>query len=182
MKVSDSHIKYAKAIFNLAVRLGNEENVLTQLSELAELYNDEKFLALIKGFTFMDTPSGQKVLQEVFGKEVDKIVFNLLITLFLSRKLPLIPRINQVYRKIYHQSKGIADITLITARQLSKDEKASMEKTIAAKRTNKISVSYEVKPSLVGGVQYYEEGYLTDLSIQNYLQTLKKQLISKEIN
>lgn len=182
MKVSDSHIKYAKALFGLAVRLGNEEDVLKQLGELAELYNDAKFLSLIKDFTFMDTVSGQKVIKDVFENKVDKILFNLLITLFLNRKLPLIPRINQVYRKIYYQSKGIADITLITARQLSKDEKASLEKTIAAKKTNKISVTYEVKPSLVGGVQYYEEGYLTDLSIQNYLRTLKKHLISKEIN
>ncbi|MFH0837711.1 MAG: ATP synthase F1 subunit delta [Patescibacteria group bacterium] len=182
MKVSDSHIKYAKAIFNLAVRLGVEENVLEQLSGLGELYNDEKFCALIKSFTFMDTASGQKVLQEVFGKKMEKIVFNLLITLFLNRKLLLIPRINQVYRKIYHQKKGIADITLVTARQLSKDEKLLMEKTISAKKTKKISLKYEVNPVLVGGVQYYEEGYMTDLSIQNYLQTLKKHLISKEIN
>jgi F-type H+-transporting ATPase subunit delta len=182
MKVSDSHIKYAKALFGLAVRLGHEEEVLKQLGELAELYNEEKFLSLIKSFTFMNMAAGQKILKEVFEKQVDKTTFNLLITLFLSRKLTLIPRINQVYRKIYHQNKGIADITLITARQLSKDEKATLEKTIAAKRINKISVSYDVKPSLVGGVQYYEEGYLTDLSIQNYLQTLKKQLISKEIN
>lgn len=182
MKVSDSHIKYAKALFGLAVRLGHEEEVLKQLGELAELYNDEKFLGQIKSFTFMDVTAGQKVLKEVFEKQVDKTAFNLLITLFLNRKLLLIPRINQVYRKIYHRSKGIADITLITARQLSKDEKAALEKTIAAKKTGKISVTYEVKPSLVGGVQYYEEGYLTDLSIQNYLRTLKKHLISKETN
>lgn len=182
MKVSDSHIKYAKALFGLAVRLGNEEEVLKQLGELAELYNDEKFLNLIKDFTFMDTVKGQKVIKDVFENKVDKTLFNLLITLFINRKFPLIPRINQVYRKIYHQSKGISDITLITARQLSKDEKTALEKTIASKKTSKISVTYEVKPSLVGGVQYYEEGYLTDLSIQNYLRILKKQLISKEIN
>jgi F-type H+-transporting ATPase subunit delta len=182
MKVSDSHLKYAKALLNLASRQGIEESVLKQLGELAELYNDEKFLTLIKNFTFMDTIKGQKLLKEVFEKNLEPAVFNLIILLFQNRKLALIPRISQVYRKIYHQSKGIADITLVTARALSKDEKTSYEKILTSKRSKKISVTYEVSPALVGGVQYYEEGYLTDLSIQNYLRTLKKHLISKEIN
>jgi len=182
MKVSDSHIKYAKAIFNLATRQGIEEVVLKQLAELADLYNDEKFLALVKSLTFLETAKGQELLKEVFEKGLEPTVFNLIILLFQNRRLTLLPRINQNYRKIYHQSKGIADITLITARAISKDEKTAYEKVLTTKSNKKISVTYEVNSALIGGVQYYEEGYLTDLSIRNYLQTLKKQLISKEIN
>lgn len=182
MKVSDSHIKYAKAIFSLATKQGIEENVLKQLEELSDLYHEEKFLDLIKSFTFIDTAKGQMILKEVFEKHVEKIIFNLIDSLFLSRKLTLIPRIYEIYRRIYHQKNNIADITLITARQLSKDEESLMEKTISAKKTNRISLTYKVNPVLVGGVQYYEGGYLTDLSIQNYLQTIKKHLISKKIN
>lgn len=182
MKVSDSHIKYAKAIFNLASRKGIEEKVLKQLGELAEFYNDEKFFTLIKSLTFLEASVGQKLLKEVFEKNLEPTVFNLIILLFQNRRLTLLPRINQNYRKIYHHNKGIADITLITAREISNDEKAAYEKLLTSKRNTKISVTYEVNPALIGGVQYYEGGYLTDLSIRNYLQSLEKHLISKEIN
>jgi F0F1-type ATP synthase delta subunit len=47
-------------------------------------------------------------------------------------------------------------------------------------KTGKLHITFQLQPDLIGGMQIYDQGRLTDLSVRNYLNHLKTHLHNLE--
>jgi F-type H+-transporting ATPase subunit delta len=173
-----SHIQYANALHRVAAKAKSEDRVMKDLDALKDFFADEKFKAMLKRITHMERNSLQKILVETFGGKVDPVTLNLLVLLARGRKLNIIPKIFDAYSNIFHTSKNICEIKICTARSLDSEEELQIIDKLQQKLDKPVSVRFRQDAKLIGGIQIYERGYLTDLSVLNYLATLKKHLMA----
>lgn len=177
MTAGNSHIKYAMALYRAA---GEHEaaGVLKDLEHLAKLFKDENFRELMRKIAYLEKDVLKKAFQNVFKDKVQNITFNLLVILAGAKKLMLLPKIEDAFARIYHEAKGIHEVTIKSARPLSKDLEEKIVKHLEGKHKKSVNAKFEENPELIGGFQIYERGFLTDYSLQNYLAVLKKSLMS----
>jgi F-type H+-transporting ATPase subunit delta len=180
MITTNSHIKYAHALHKVAAAGDAAETVLRDLEMLSQLYGDDRFRALLKQIAWLEKVKLEEVLKATFRDRAHAITLNMLVLLGRARKLPLVPRIFKVYSHIFHTAKKIEEIKVCTARKLDGDEELAMIDRLQQQLDKPVSVRFKVSPGLIGGVQIYERGYVTDYSIKNYLETLEKHLLDTE--
>lgn len=175
---SNSHLKYAKALYRVAEKNSAAEVVLKDLEALSRLFKHKGFADLIKKINAGNNANLPKILTGIFGDKVNMYTLNLLLLLAKNRKLTLAPYIVEAYRQLYHETKKIKDLRILTARKLDHEEEKNITKSLEAKIGSKVSVRYEENPDLIGGMQIFEQGYLTDYSVRNYLEMMRKSLLA----
>ncbi len=178
MITSDSHFKYAEALLRVALRSNVDEQVLHDLGMLNEGFKDANFRLKLREISFLKKADQEKVLRNAFDGNVGKLTVNLLILLSAAKKTTLLPKIYKAYGALQHQKKGIGQVIIRTARPLSENEKSTLIERLIQKRDKKVSVEFETDAKLIGGAQVYEKGFMTDYSVKNYLEVLKKSLLA----
>jgi F-type H+-transporting ATPase subunit delta len=174
---SNSHIKYARALHKVALQAGVEQRVLHDLENLSLLFANPKFSTEISKIAFLQKNKLEKVLKETFKGALAELTLNLLILLARARKLVLLPRVYDAYTKLYHEHKHVEELKICTARKLSAEEEQLYIDKLQQKLDKPISVKFIANPALIGGIQIYSKGYVTDYSVKNYLERLKKHLL-----
>ncbi len=175
------YLKYGKTLYDVAAKHQSEAAVLQDLENLAALLHDKKFQSLMLNTSFLPAEEFRKVITSTFEGKIDKHVMNLLVILAKEKRLKFLPKINNVYRKEYHAAKGIMDLTVRTAIKLDPQGVSTVIKKLEDQYKKPVSVRFEIDETLIGGIQIYEKGYLTDFSIKNYLKTLHDHLMNSDI-
>jgi len=180
MITTNSHIKYANALHKVAVKASAAEAVLGDLESLSQLFGDDRIKASLNKIAYLEKSKLEQVLTATFKEGLAPITMNMLVLLGRARKLALVPRIFEAYSHLFHDAKKIQDIKVCTARKLSGDEELAMIDRLQQQLDKPVSVRFKVDPRLIGGVQIYERGHVTDYSLKNYLETLEKHLLAAE--
>lgn len=176
MKITNFHIKVGQSMLRASLALKAEDKVATDMEGLMNLMKDKNFRVLLQSVSYLPMESAEKVLHATFHGKVQELTLKLLVSLASQKALNYLGKIAEVYRKNYHEAKGIKEITIRTAREFSPQEQLSFVKKLQDKKKSPITVKFELDPSLVAGAQIYEDSYLTDYSVKNYLESLKKHL------
>lgn len=178
MITTNSHIKYANALHKVAGKAAAAEAVLGDLESLSQLFGDDRIKESLKKVAYLEKTKLEAVLTATFKGSVAPVSMNLLVLLGRARKLALVPRIFEAYSHLYHDAKKIQDIKVCTARKLNSDEELAMIDRLQQQLDKPVSVRFKVDPRLIGGVQIFERGRVTDYSLKNYLETLEKHLLA----
>ena len=179
MKKGTLHLKLAKALFRLAQSQQKVTEFQDELTELAELVSDKSVFQALESFGSADQSRVSESIKKVFDKHLSAPVINLLILLICSHQLSLLPFVQSAYQKYHFEKAGIADYQICTGRELSDTEKAAMTASIS--KTKKAHLSFSVDSSLIGGVQIYENGLLTDCTVKNQLEQLRRALLGEHL-
>lgn len=174
MTSGSSHITFAKALYKVASKKDAAQDVFDDL----QACDEHALLPLLQRVAYLKKDQQKKVLKEALKGKVHELTLNLFLLLSASKKFRLLPRIMEVYGQLHHEAKGITQLKVCTARDLKEDEAAELIRKLEAACKKKIRVKFEVKKDLIGGVQIYERGFVTDYSVKNYLDTLKRSLLS----
>lgn len=175
MTSGSSHITFAKALYKVASKKDAAQDVFDDLEVRCA---SSALVPLLKRVAYLKKDQQKKVLEAAFKEHVHTLTLNLLIILVASKQFRVLPKIIEVYERLYHEGKGVAQLKVCTARDLREDEAAELTGKLEEACKKKIRVKFEVKKDLIGGVQIYERGFVTDYSVKNYLDTLKKQLMA----
>jgi len=178
MNVNSSHLKYGKALYRVAQELKIEDKVLDDLEALAKSFENAELKKLVNEVSYLEGSLQEKALNATFHGKVQSVTMNLLVMLARAKKLFIVPAITEVYRKMYHEMKDIKSVVVRSARKLAPEETQKLMKSLEDKMKKGLDVRFEEDPSLIGGVQIFEGSRLTDYSVKNYLETLKKHLLS----
>lgn len=178
MIASTSHLKFGKALYTVAAEAKVEDKVLDDMESLAHAFGNEGLRKLMVDVSYLAASAQEKVLNVTFHGKIQEITMNLLILMARGKKISLVPQVAEIYRKTYHEMKGIQAVTIRSARKLAPEETQKLMKSLEEKMKKSLDVRFEEDPSLIGGVQIFEGSKLSDYSVKNYLETLKKQLLS----
>ncbi len=179
MTLTHFHIKVGQALARAAMSQKMEDKVAADMEGLSNLLKDKNFKQLLQSVCYLPHEDAKKVLTSTFHGKISDLTLNLMVMLAHDKALKYLGKIAEVYKKTYHEAKGITEIVIRTAREFSPQEQLAFVQKLQAKKKQTVTVKFEVDPGLVAGAQIYEKNYLTDYSAKNYLETLQKHLTSQ---
>lgn len=180
MKNKDLHLKFAKNLYKLAEKNNQTAKFFEEITYLKQLANESKFLETLDNLGLSEVSVIKEVLVKVLGQNYSDGIVNMLVLLTANHQLKLIPSIQSVFQKLYFEAEGISDLLICTSRELSVKEQETLVKELRDKK-KKIHVEFVVNPDLIGGMQIYDNGKLTDFSLKNQLENLRRQLLGEHI-
>lgn len=169
--------RYAKALLIIGKEDGQAETYRAELDGFASLIAKEKELEQAITNPLYDAASRKKVLQAVIEKvEISKVMRSFLLLLFDKGRIGFLSDINDFYRKLADELKGVARASLVSATELS-SETIEKIRTTLSKRTGKdIILEVEQDPSLIGGIVSRIGDLVLDGSIKTQLLNMRETL------
>ena len=179
MKKGVLHQKIAKALYALAIKKSMAEKFFENLKDLSLITQDKDLMEALDKVATLSETQIVEVITKSFGKQLAEEVLNMLVLLVMSHQVKLIVEIAQTYKKMYFAAEGISDLEIYSSRELTAEEKADLNKQL--NKSHKSEVNFLVDQGLIGGLQIYENGMLTDYSVKNQLENLRRVLLGEHI-
>lgn len=170
--------RYASALFQLAVDEKNLNIVEQNVLNFQKIYkNNPDLRNFIKNPTNSDEE--QTGLVEVLSKKINltKNFKNFLLLLIKKRRIFFIEKILASFNKFVTREKGEINASLISSKELSKQEIEKISKELSIDSGSSIKFSFEVDKSLIGGFKVQIGSLMIDSSIKNKLKKFKKLMM-----
>ena len=106
-----------------------------------------------------------------------KIFKNFLLLLIKKRRIFFIEKILASFNKFVSRQKGEINASLISSKELSKQEIEKISKELSIDRGSSIKFSFEVDKSLIGGFKVQIGSLMIDSSIKNKLKKFQQLMI-----
>ena len=169
---------YAIALYELA-----KEN-----SELKQAEDDVRSLKklLVESADFKEMILNPIITKEdkknVISIMADKNNFSKILKRFLSflavkNRLFFLDKILESFLNLTSRYKGELKAKLISSKELSLEEKASIQKELSADFKTSLNISYEHNPNLIGGLTIQVGSIMVDTSIKTKLEKLEKNML-----
>jgi F-type H+-transporting ATPase subunit delta len=165
----------AQAIFELARENGKLEEWRSELKEIAQLATDPEIVSFIEN-TKISTELKMKLLRERLAK-TSQLPLNLAYLLIAKGKFREFDQIIQAYEQLLNEQYGIKHAEVITATPLTETEKENIRQYLESVIGEKVVLTLEVNPEIIGGFIARVNSSLIDGSIRTRLQALRKNLI-----
>lgn len=172
-------IKYATALFNVAVDSNINDEVLKLLKVIQKAF--EKNIKLYQIFINPEIKDKSKldIIEEILkGKKANELVLKFFELLLEKGRINLNEDIINQYNILNKEENGILDVKVYSAFGLKKNT----EKYIKDKLTEyypgieKVELNVEIDKELVAGIKLEMKGKIFDGSISGYLGKMKKIL------
>ncbi len=168
-------VEYAKAIFEIAKENKKEDLYRSFFRTLSYSLDDEEFFKLLKS-PFLSNEEKKGMIKKVY-KDFDKDFINFLNVVIDHDRFYLIRSIRSEYKKLLYSNSGMLKITVISAKELEKDELDRIKKSLIERfNDKKIKVKNEIDPSIIGGIQILANDESIDFSLKSSLNKLKESL------
>lgn len=179
MKKNTLHLKLANSLYTLSARQGKSAQFFDQLGQLSALMSDPRLLEVLNKMAGLKQPQILDALQASLPKEIFPELINLLTLLVRNQKAALLPLIQGAFQKYYFTTEGIADFRIVSSRELSDQEKKQIAEKLG--HSGESHLSYSIDADLIAGVQIYKNGQMTDYSVKNQLEFLRRSLLGETI-
>jgi F-type H+-transporting ATPase subunit delta len=117
---------------------------------------------------FLDKMNGELGL----GKELR----NLIAVMIHNDRIGEVHEVAKAYRRALQDRLGIRQVQIVTARELTKQEKGSLEAEVAKLAQSRIEADFELDESILGGTIVRIGSTVYDGSVRGRLERLKEQL------
>ena len=181
MSLRTSANRYAKALFDVALQehadLGQVDRDLQAVVAMLEASPD---LAEASNRGTV-TEEKRKALIEAVSRAMTLTVpvTKLLVLLAQTRKLNLLPDLEQAYRERLLAHQNIVRAEVKSAAPLSPDKTKALEESLAKVTGKKVELSVSVDPELLGGVVATIGSTVYDGSVRTQLQRMRQELVEQ---
>lgn len=162
---------YARAVYQQATETSALDNWGEALALLSAVTSDEAMVALL------DNPqSGSEQKAELLLKVVsDKLTAqqqNLVKLMAENGRLKALPEVAEQFEIFRAEAEGKVDAEVVSAFPLSKEQEASITKTLKAKLGREVTINTSIDESLIGGVVIKAGDTIIDGSMKSQLESL----------
>jgi F-type H+-transporting ATPase subunit delta len=165
--------RYAQAVYQ--AMLEQWQSALTQVQG-ALSKNPELSAALTDGD--QDFNERAKALEAALPKGVPAEIKNLLKVVLQDGNLELLPEINSALGRVVSGQQEPMKAEITSAAELSEQEKEALRQSLAKQFGADLSFTFNVDPSLLGGLRVRVGDRLIDTSVASRLTALRESLAS----
>jgi F-type H+-transporting ATPase subunit delta len=150
-----------------------------QLDDFAFAWNES--LELRQVFESPVFPPAQKVsvldkLNEKIG--LSPVVRNFIAVLIEHERIGTVAEVIEEYCEEMERRQGIAEVNIVSSRQLDEDERRELEAQVALVAGGRVKANYREDKSLLGGAIVTIGSTVYDGSVRGRLDRLKEQLVA----
>ena len=169
--------RYAKALLIIGKEDDKAETYKEELDRFSELIASQKELEQAIINPLYDVGGRKKVLQAVIEKTgVSKVLASFLLLLFDKGRFGFLSDINEFYKKLADELKGVVRASLVSATELSSETVEKIRTTLSKKTGKDIILEVEQDPSLIGGIVSRIGDLVLDGSIKTQLLNMRESL------
>ncbi|MBW1616817.1 MAG: ATP synthase F1 subunit delta [Deltaproteobacteria bacterium] len=169
--------RYAKALLLIGKEDNKAEDYKKELNEFVKLIEKEADLLQAINNPLYETASRKKILQIIIEKlQLSSVMKSFLILLFDKGRMKFVSVIDETYRKLCDELKGVAHATLFSASELSSETIEKIRAVLSKKTGKNIRLEVKQDQSLIGGIITKIGDFVLDGSIKTQLLNMKESL------
>ena len=177
MRSSEIAKRYAKALFELAVDNRSQEKVFNDLRSLNEAFSKDKETHEFLVSPMITPTQKEEVLKKTLdNKGVAKEVIDTVLLLARNERLGAFSELVQSFESEIDGANGVIRGSVRSASELGPDERKRIEQTVEKYLNKKVIMTYQVDPSVIGGLVAQVGSYTFDDSISAHLVRMKEEL------
>lgn len=174
MKETKISIRYAKALFELALEQGIEERVKDDMMLIKEVCASNNELIRILVSPVIKVAVKDKILKSIFAEHIHKLSISFISLIVRKGRESLVVEIACDYVARYKEFKGIKIAYVKTAKKFDDKTRQQLIEKLQAISHSQIELVEEINEDLVGGFILKIDDNQYDASILSRLKRLKR--------
>ena len=174
--MAESGAVYGNALHDLAVESAREEQILKDLTLIADVLSAEPAYVRLLDSYVLSKAERQSLLEQSFGGKVDAMTLNLLKIMVDRNALKGFSQCRKAYVSAYREQHRIAVARISSAVELRSDQKEKIVSSLSRKTGKTIEPEYVVNPELRGGMRIEVDGVCYDNTVSAKLGNLARVL------
>lgn len=181
MDQSKINVRYAKAYFSLAMEKGLTDALQQDVATVAAICASSADFNRLIDSPVISTSAKVKVIKNIFQDKVNPLTLKFLALITQNRREKHMPSIFRDLGDMYRKSLGISLALLTTASELDASLVEQIRKELETLSGNKVELSQEIDPSLIGGFVLRVDDKQYDASVSTQLKKIKESLLHTEL-
>ncbi len=180
MNESKISVRYAKALFELAI----EQNKLEKIKTDIEMLNDVCYMPEFDDFLnspIITVSKKQQIFTAIFNGKIEQPVLDTLLIMCQNRRESYLKLITLNFLKFYRQHKNITAAELTTATAVTPDILNNIERMLKQLLSSNIDIKQKINPDIIGGFILRIDDKQIDASVKSQLKEFKKQLTKSSL-
>jgi len=166
---------YGRSLFAVAQEHGKLDDIRKQLGQFAEALQDNRDLAVFFFSPYFSTPEKKDGLTKTL-EGADETLVNFLELLIEKHRMPAVFRIRRYYDGLWERENKVLPVQIRTATELDDKIVKQIGDRIAKDTGQKIELTADVDPEILGGIVLRVGNSILDASIRNRLDNLRKHV------
>jgi len=166
---------YGRSLFAVAQEHGKLDDIREQLGQFAEALQDNRDLAVFFLSPYFSTPEKKDGLTKTL-EGADETLVNFLELLIEKHRMPAVFRIRRYYDGLWERENKVLPVQIRTATELDDKIVKQIGDRIAKDTGQKIELTADVDPEILGGIILRVGNSILDASIRNRLDNLRKHV------
>jgi len=166
---------YSRSLFAVAQEHDKLEELREQLGQFADALHDNRDLAIFFFSPYFSTPEKKDGLERAV-EGADSTLINFLELLIEKHRMPAIFRIRRHFERLWEQENKILAVQISTATTLDDAIVKQIGERIGQDTGQRIELTTEVDPDILGGIVLRVGNSILDASIRNRLDNLRKHV------
>ena len=167
---------YAKALYQVAVEVNKEEQIISEAKEIAEIMKREDGLK-----KFVDSPiilvaEKKQVLGNIFEGQICEELMNFISILVDKGRTRHLDRIVKTLAQIAREKEGASAGIIYSVELLSPAQMERFQQETGKLLRTKVQLENQIDKSLVGGIKILIEGKIIDASLKKRLENIRDTL------
>ena len=166
---------YGRSLFEVAKEQDKLDDIREQLGQFADALNENRDLAVFFFSPYFSTPEKKDGLTKTV-EGADETLVNFLELLSEKHRMPAGFRIRRYSDGLWEQENKILPVSISTATELDKATVKQIGARIAKDTGQRIELTADVDPDILGGIVLRVGNSILDASIRNRLDNLRKHV------
>ncbi len=173
--------KYSRALFLAAKEKRLVDEAYEQLEDLRKFVLQDRTLLNFLNAPHVLDEHKLAMIRDVFGARLHRLFVEFLVVLVEKHRVMYLPEIIEQFILLVETEKGIARVTVVTARPLGEDAERNLIRSLEAKTGLKVLLVKKVDPRILGGMIVMLHNEIIDGSVRFGLDMLEERLAKVKV-
>ncbi|HWF33849.1 MAG TPA: ATP synthase F1 subunit delta [Solirubrobacteraceae bacterium] len=164
---------YARALFEVGKEHDRLDELHEELDQFAAALNDHRQMAVFFFSPYFSTEEKKEALKRAI-KGADPLFMNFLEALVERHRMPVVFRIRAEFEELWDREKRLLPVQITSAVELDEKTVRGIGDRISERTGQKVELSTNVDPELIGGIVLRVGNVILDASITSRLNQLRK--------
>ena len=178
MNESKISVRYAKAIFSVALEKNILENIKKDFALLYDICQQQTDFILLLESPTLATSKKKAIIQKIFKDKINSNTLSFLNLLLTNKRGIYLKNIARNFLSLYRKHKGIKQVWFTSSYQINDELRQNISKFIKKSFNAEFELKEVINEELIGGFVLRIDDQQYDTSVSNKLKKLKRDLIN----
>jgi len=174
MQRTTASIRYAKALFKLALERNASRDVLMDLMYVFRVLKTEQQLARVLSNPTVPKQTKKRVLKKIFKKHINNITMNFIDFVISKGRELFLSDIISRYKDLHNEHNNISVIEIISAEEIETHLKDRIKEKVGSKQGGGVQIKEKLDKNLLGGIIIKRGDLQYDASVRKKLNNAKR--------